>query len=836
MSPSSSRSYLPPDPVESNNETSYALRLQQEPVRRVNGPADPQSVDVLTPPRTGVNGGPLGGPAGPPSVPPPQVASPPVSPHGGGRGFDPLTSSWPQTAYDPSPSSGRSPGTPAPDDVAVGFAVVDRYTEADNITTNNIAANNVVPRDSGHDTAGSWARPSFNPLTGPWAPDVGGNPQPSPSPSSPSLSSSSPSDTPGTSVSRLAQDAGTGGSGSGNAPTPNAPTPNAPGMNAQGANGRPWTESSTYDPLFDREIFPGGFTSAPPPPADRRTPTVPFRHEERPGDARRPLEPPDAGQNHASQNRAGQNRAGQGHREQNHREQGRHEQAHLPHTPVSTQHPAPASPLPSPAEQPADPSTAPFTMVPGEDPPFRSDEGYRNEQQLGMPFAGIAGTAFPYPDSPYPSTEYPAPPPSLRPESTGQRLRDNDFRTAGGTSEQNNQRLRDNDPRARGPEADPAGPGEPQEPDTEIPISGMSGRLMTSALLPTRPDVASRGWRRILFKVSGGTIKLGPSADEARHRRLIERINTPLNDCHRIAVMSLKGGVGKTTTAVGLGSTLASLRGDRIVAIDANPDRGTLGAKVPRTSENTVRDLLDNADSLRRYVDVRRYLSQAGSRLEVLASANAPEISRAFADTDYVTVDDILQRYYSILLTDCGTGMLHSAMPAILELADTLVIVSSSSADGGSSASATLDWLEAHGYATQVRNAVTVISTFPANRESVDLDTLEQHFVARTRRVVRVPYDPHLAVGGHIALEEMRKPTRQAFLEIAGAIAEQFGLADRRARDNNLFVRSEAETFGASEGRRAHDDDFSVHSEAPGNPAGRGRHDHAPGTPGALSG
>ncbi|SBW17300.1 chromosome partitioning ATPase-like protein [Candidatus Protofrankia californiensis] len=235
-------------------------------------------------------------------------------------------------------------------------------------------------------------------------------------------------------------------------------------------------------------------------------------------------------------------------------------------------------------------------------------------------------------------------------------------------------------------------------------------------------------------------------------------------------------------------------------------------------------------------MDVRRYLSQAGSRLEVLASANTPEISRAFADTDYVAVDDILQRYYSILLTDCGTGMLHSAMPAILELADTLVIVSSSSADGGSSASATLDWLEAHGYAEQVRNAVTVISTFPANRESVDLETLEQHFAARTRRVVRVPYDPHLAVGGSIALEEMRKPTRQAFLEIAGAIAEQFGLTDRRARDNNLFTRPEGETFGASEGRRAHDDDFSVHSEAPGNPAGRGRQDHAPGTPGALSG
>ncbi len=836
MSPSSSRSYLPPDPAESNNETSYAPQPRQEPVRQTDGPADPQLVDVLTPLRTGVNGG----PAGPPSVSPPQVPRPPVAPLGGERGFDPLTSSWPGVGYDPPPSSWQSPGAPVPDNVAAGnaaagFAVVDRYTTAD-----NIAANNVGPRDAGHDTAGSWPRPSFNPLADSWAPGIGGNPQPVPSssPPSPSLSPSPASDTPGMSVSGLAQNVGTDGSGAGNAPAPDAPGANAPTPSAPDANGRSWTRSSTYDPLFDRKIFPGGFTSAPPSPADHQKPAVPFRHEERPDVARRPFEPSDTSQNHA-----GQNRADQGHREQNRQERNQHKQTHhLPYTPVPTQYPAPASPLPAPVEQPAGPSTAPLTMVPDEDPPFQGSEGYRNEHQPNLPFPETAGVNFPYPDNPYPSTEYPAPPPGIRPGPVGQRLRDNDFRAAGGPPEQNGQNPHDNNSRIAGgfPERNSQrlrdNNSRAQKPNTRTPVDGASGRLMTSALLPTRPDIASRGWRRILFKVSGGTVKLGPSADEARHRRLVERISTPLNDCHRIAVMSLKGGVGKTTTAVGLGSTLASLRGDRVVAIDANPDRGTLGAKVPRTSENTVRDLLDNADSLRRYVDVRRYLSQAGSRLEVLASANAPEISQAFADTDYVAVDDILQRYYSILLTDCGTGMLHSAMPAILELADTLVIVSSSSADGGSSASATLDWLEAHGYAAQVRNAVTVISTFPANRESVDLDTLEQHFAARTRRVVQVPYDPHLAVGGRIALEEMRKPTRKAFLEIAGAVAEQFGLEGQRARDDNLFARSEAEIFGASEGQRAHDNDFSVHSETPGNPAGREQHDHASGAPGALSG
>ncbi len=299
--------------------------------------------------------------------------------------------------------------------------------------------------------------------------------------------------------------------------------------------------------------------------------------------------------------------------------------------------------------------------------------------------------------------------------------------------------------------------------------------LLTGALLPPPPPTSSRGWRKLVYQVSAGAVNPGPSPDEVRDQRLVTRIRTPLLDCHRIAVMSLKGGVGKTTTTVAIGSTLASLRGDRVVAIDANPDRGTLGAKVPRTSAHTVRELLEDAPRLHRYVDVRKYLSQADSRLEVLASANDPELSNSFGDAEYRAVDDLLQRHYSILLTDCGTGIRSSAMHGVLETADTLVIVSSATEDGGASAHATLDWLDAHGYTDLVRESVAVISMFPAQVERAEVDTLASHFEARTRRVVRVPYDPHLADGGRIVLSALKRETRDAYREIAGAVGERFG-------------------------------------------------------------
>ncbi|ADP78197.1 AAA family ATPase [Pseudofrankia inefficax] len=298
--------------------------------------------------------------------------------------------------------------------------------------------------------------------------------------------------------------------------------------------------------------------------------------------------------------------------------------------------------------------------------------------------------------------------------------------------------------------------------------------LYSDALLGPAQETAARGWRKVVYQVSGGAVNPGPSPDEARHNRLLGHIRTPLTDCHRIAVMSLKGGVGKTTTTIGLGSTLADLRDDRVVAIDANPDRGTLGTKAQQPSPFTVRDLLEDSHRLSRYVDIRNYMARSDSRLDVLASADDPEISEAFADSDYHAVDDLLQRYYSILLTDCGTGMLHSAMGGVLALADTLVIVTSSSADGGTSASATLDWLDAHGYAAQVRDAVAVISMFPQNGDDVDVDALEAHFAARTRRVVRVPWDPHLATGGRISLHALKRETRRAYQELAAAVAERF--------------------------------------------------------------
>jgi MinD-like ATPase involved in chromosome partitioning or flagellar assembly len=287
-----------------------------------------------------------------------------------------------------------------------------------------------------------------------------------------------------------------------------------------------------------------------------------------------------------------------------------------------------------------------------------------------------------------------------------------------------------------------------------------------------------------LFLASGKLINLGEGPKAIHHNNLLGQVNRPLQGCYRIALLSLKGGVGKTTITATLGATFASIRGDRVVAVDANPDRGTLSQKVPLETPATVRHLLRDAEGIDRYSDVRSYTSQGPSRLEVLASESDPAVSEAFSADDYSRTVDVLERFYSLVLTDCGTGLMHSAMSAVLAKADVLIVISSGSVDGARSASATLDWLDAHGHEKMVKNSIAVINAVRPRSGKVDMQKVVDHFSRRCRAVRLVPFDPHLEEGAEISLESLRRETREALIELAAVVAEDF---PGTQRPNDLF-------------------------------------------------
>ncbi|MFE6763808.1 SCO5717 family growth-regulating ATPase [Streptomyces sp. NPDC057689] len=274
--------------------------------------------------------------------------------------------------------------------------------------------------------------------------------------------------------------------------------------------------------------------------------------------------------------------------------------------------------------------------------------------------------------------------------------------------------------------------------------------------------------------------KLGGKKEEQERQRKLDLIRTPVLSCYRIAVISLKGGVGKTTTTTALGSTLASERQDKILAIDANPDAGTLGRRVRRETGATIRDLVHAIPHLNSYMDIRRFTSQAPSGLEIIANDVDPAVSTTFNDEDYRRAIDVLGKQYPIILTDSGTGLLYSAMRGVLDLADQLIIISTPSVDGASSASTTLDWLSAHGYAELVQRSLTVISGVRETGKMIKVDDIVQHFRTRCRGVVVVPFDEHLAAGAEVDLDMMRPKTREAYFNLSALVAEDFARAQQQ--------------------------------------------------------
>ena len=292
-------------------------------------------------------------------------------------------------------------------------------------------------------------------------------------------------------------------------------------------------------------------------------------------------------------------------------------------------------------------------------------------------------------------------------------------------------------------------------------------------MLRAQVDAPPSGWRRLLFRLTGGLINAGPSAADVQRRELVARVKSPVAGCRRIAVVSRKGGVGKTTTTLMLGHTFASLRGDRVIALDGNPDAGSLAYRVRRETSNTITGLLAHREEIHRYADIRAFTSQAPTRLEVVAADDDPRITDALVEQDFHTAVQLLEVHYNLVCLDTGTGVLESAAKGILQLADQIVVVTAPSLDSARTASSTLDWLERNGHADLVRGAVAVVNSVRP-RSQLELERVVEHFDARCRAVVLVPCDAHLEAGAESTLDRLAERTRHAYLQLAAAVADGF--------------------------------------------------------------
>jgi MinD-like ATPase involved in chromosome partitioning or flagellar assembly len=255
-------------------------------------------------------------------------------------------------------------------------------------------------------------------------------------------------------------------------------------------------------------------------------------------------------------------------------------------------------------------------------------------------------------------------------------------------------------------------------------------------------------------------------ADLERQLRTQPGVTRP----NTVALISPKGGVGKTTSTFLVGSLFATHLKLRAIAVDANPDFGTLARLAPDglSAERSLADLLDDCERLHTAAELGAYVSRLPSGLHMLAAPRDPELTASLGPDRYGELVAFLSCFYEVVLLDLGTGVAGPLARFAIERADQVVLVT------------TPDWmtsavvLEALAY---LRHDRTTVALNKSRLRSSDLGVIEERFRAEhLHHCVTVPYDIQLAAmldSGSYSLEALGWRTRLAIRQLGLAVAEQ---------------------------------------------------------------
>lgn len=327
----------------------------------------------------------------------------------------------------------------------------------------------------------------------------------------------------------------------------------------------------------------------------------------------------------------------------------------------------------------------------------------------------------------------------------------------------------------------PAGPEKPA-PLRSYPDDGRS--LLATRMRPT----AAGGWRKVIANITVGRVNPGPSAKQQQAAELISRIRATLDDVHKVAFVCAKGGVGKSTMTVAVGNALARVRGDRVIAVDVDPDLGDLSARFSeRGGPDANIEQVASLQHVERYARVRVHTVLNNDRLELLSAQNNPKASYTLGPEDYSATMKILERHCNVILLDCGTSITDPLFSTIANDVTGLVVVASQDVRGVEGALATLEWLYSHGHERLLTQTVVALNATRGGRSLVDLQVAENELGKFVSEVFRVPYDQHLAQGLAVDFNTLKPRTRKAVLELAGGLAEHYATSQVRAyREDDL--------------------------------------------------
>lgn len=282
---------------------------------------------------------------------------------------------------------------------------------------------------------------------------------------------------------------------------------------------------------------------------------------------------------------------------------------------------------------------------------------------------------------------------------------------------------------------------------------------------------AKRDWRSLLVRLT--PTERGPGKTRTDELALRNRIRATVGSAFPIAVLNLKGGVGKTVVVEALGSTFADARDDHVLAADL--DAGGLADRHGRRNSLNMVDLLADR-SVTQYPDLRAHTYQNSSGLEILGIPDYAYSDWRIEHDDVVNTFSRLRQHYSVMLIDCGRDLKSGVTEAVLRESRALVVVTSASVDAIKKTRTTMQWLANNEYRKLIEATVLVVNhTEPGKPDAVVREQLQQ-LSGRfpSDRVVELPFDRHVYEGSEITLQRLSKQSRRRYLQMAASLADLF--------------------------------------------------------------
>lgn len=239
-----------------------------------------------------------------------------------------------------------------------------------------------------------------------------------------------------------------------------------------------------------------------------------------------------------------------------------------------------------------------------------------------------------------------------------------------------------------------------------------------------------------------------------------------------IAVVGVKGGAVKSSTAAALLHTYAHLVPGMVVGVDFNDDFGTLCQSLGvlrSTAQGRLVSLAASTDRIGSAAELAPFMDLSG-RVHLLHNEDvSSEQIQSMTQDQGMAVLDLLSSMASVIVVDCGTNLISPATRAVLARADQLVIASSAAPASINVTVRGVGQILKNGHAELVADATAVLTKVTTAITDKQLAKGRAFFEQKCADVVVVPYDHAIAASSAIPFNTLSPATRLAHAQVAAS-------------------------------------------------------------------